>query len=106
VSDKESKSAVQVHIQMRDCKTWYLSVMFCHITQNWRGRPLLSREVVVNLIGHTTTVEGLKIQAKLDDNLYEAGIKVSDQELAEVTIERDAFHGEWNYKIMPRTPCN
>lgn len=80
--------------------------MFCHITQNWRGRPLLSREVVVNLIGNTTTVEGLKIQAKLDENLYEAGIKVSDQELAEVTIERDAFHGEWNYKIMPRTPCN
>jgi len=80
--------------------------MFCHITQNWRGRPLLSREVVVNLIGNTTTVEGLKIQAKLDENLYEAGIKVSDQALAEVTIERDAFHGEWNYKIMPRTPCN
>ena len=80
--------------------------MFCHITQNWRGRPLLSREVVVNLIGNTTTVEGLKIQAKLDENLYEAGIKVSDQELAEVTIERDAFHGEWNYKIMSRTPCN
>jgi hypothetical protein len=68
--------------------------MFCHITQNWRGRPLLSREVIVNLIGNTTTVEGLKIQAKLDENLYEAGIKVSDQELAEVTIERDAFHGE------------
>jgi len=80
--------------------------MFCHITQNWRGRPLLSREVVVNLIGNTTTAEGLKIQAKLDENLYEAGIKVSDQELAEVTIERDTFHGEWNYKIMPRTPCN
>jgi hypothetical protein len=80
--------------------------MFCHITQNWRGRPWLSREVVVNLIGNTTTVEGLKIQAKLDENLYEAGIKVSDQALAEVTIERDAFHGEWNYKIMPRTPCN
>jgi hypothetical protein len=78
--------------------------MFCRITQNWRGRPLLSREVVVNLIGNTTTVEGLKIQAKLDENLYEAGIKVSDQELAEVTIERDAFHGEWNYKIRPRTP--
>ena len=77
--------------------------MFCHITQNWRGRPLLSREVVVNLIGNTTTATGLRIRAELDENSYEAGIKVSDQELAELALERDEFHGEWNYKLTPRT---
>ena len=76
--------------------------MFCYITQNWRGRPLLSREVVVNLIGNTTTAGGLKIHAALDENTYQPGIKVSDQELAELAIEREDFHGEWNYKIMPR----
>jgi len=80
--------------------------MFCHITQNWRGRPLVSREVVVNLIGNTTTAEGLRIQAQLDDNTYAAGIKVSDQELAELAIERDEFHGEWNYRLKPRNQGN
>ena len=80
--------------------------MFCHITQNWRGRPLVSREVVVNLIGNTTTAEGLRIQAQLDDNTYAAGIKVSDQELAELAIERDEFHGEWNYRLKPRSQDN
>ncbi|MCD2453478.1 ISAzo13 family transposase [Methylicorpusculum oleiharenae] len=76
--------------------------MFCHITQNWRGRPLLSREVVVNLIGNTTTAEGLRIRAELDENTYVVGIKISDQELNKVAIEREEFHGEWNYKIKPR----
>ena len=76
--------------------------MFCHITNNWRGRPLLSREVVVNLIGSTTTESGLRIQSRLDENIYPAGIKVSDQELAELAIERDPFHGEWNYRFRPR----
>ena len=75
--------------------------MFCHITQNWRGRPLVSREVVVNLIGDTTTTEGLRIQAQLDDRDYPAGVKVSDQQLATLVIERDAFHGEWNYRLKP-----
>jgi len=76
--------------------------MFCHITNNWRGRPLVSREVVVNLIGSTTTDTGLHIRSQLDENAYEAGIKVSDEELAELTIERDQFHGEWNYRFCPR----
>lgn len=76
--------------------------MFCYITQNWRGRPLLSREVIVNLIGNTTTAGGLTIHAELDENTYQPGIKVSDQELAELAIEREEFHGEWNYKIKPR----
>lgn len=76
--------------------------MFCHITQNWRGRPLVSREVVVNLIGNTTTIEGLRIQAQLDDRDYPAGVKVSDQELVKLALERDEFHGEWNYRLKPR----
>ena len=78
--------------------------MFCHITANWRGRPLISREVVVNLIGSTTTREGLRIKAKLDENTYMPGIKVSDEELAALAIERDEFHGEWNYRLRPRDP--
>ena len=76
--------------------------MFCHITNNWRGRPLLSRQVVVNLIGSVTTAEGLRVKAALDENVYEAGIKVTDAELAAVAIERDKFHGEWNYRISPK----
>ena len=73
--------------------------MFCHITANWRGRPLISREVVVNLIGSTTT---LHIKAVLDENTYAPGIKVSDEELATLVIEPDEFHGEWNYRLRPR----
>jgi hypothetical protein len=75
--------------------------MFCHITQNWRGRPLRSRAIVVNLIGHTTTRAGLRIEAQLDPAAYKRGIKVSDEELAAINLERDTFHGEWNYTIAP-----
>ena len=77
--------------------------MFCHITANWRGRPLVSRQVVVNLIGGTTARTGLRIKAALDENVYLPGIKVSDEEMAALAIERDPFHGEWNYRLMPRT---
>jgi len=77
--------------------------MFCHITKNWRGKPLVSRAVVVNLIGNTKTKAGLHIQAQLDTNSYKTGIKVSDEELATVRLERDAFHGEWNYTITPKS---
>ncbi|MEA3643167.1 MAG: ISAzo13 family transposase [Lamprobacter sp.] len=80
--------------------------MVCHITQNWRGRPLLSREVVVNLIGQTTTAKGLRIHAELDETDYPAGIKVSDKMLAELALERDDFHGEWNYRLKPRDPSS
>jgi hypothetical protein len=76
--------------------------MFCHITENWRGKPLVSRAVVVNLIGSTKTKAGLHIQAELDSNSYPAGIKVTDEELAAVKIKRHSFHGEWNYTITPR----
>ena len=73
--------------------------MFCHITRNWRGRPLVSRAVVVNLIGNTRTDAGLTIQAELDEKKYPIGIKVTDEELAEVRIKENKFHGEWNYTI-------
>jgi len=78
--------------------------LFCHITQNWRGRPLVSHEVIVNLIGATTTTMGLKVQAQLDEAKYPTGIKVSDEELGQVRIKPDKFHGEWNYSIFPN-PC-
>jgi transposase len=80
--------------------------MFCHITNNWRGRPLVSREVIVNLIGSTTTEAGLHIRSQLDENAYEAGLKVSDEEIAALAIERDEFHGEWNYRLRPRDTLN
>jgi hypothetical protein len=76
--------------------------MFCHITGNWRGKPLVSHEVIVNLIANTTTKTGLTIQAELDKNSYPTGIKVSDEELAQVCMEKAEFHGEWNYRISPR----
>ena len=76
--------------------------MFCHITENWRGRPLVSREAVVNLIGHTTTTEGLMIRSGLDENSYPTGQLVSEEEMEGLHLKRDKFHGEWNYKLTPR----
>lgn len=75
--------------------------MFCHITQNWRGRPLVSHEVIVNLIGRTTTAKGLKVRAELDPATYETGRKVSQEEFADLNLTRHAFHGEWNYTLTP-----
>jgi hypothetical protein len=76
--------------------------MFCHITENWRGKPLVSRAVIVNLIGNTKTRTGLTIKAELDERLYPTGLKISDEALAAVRIKRDKFHGDWNYTILPR----
>jgi len=76
--------------------------MFCSITKNWRGKPLRSRAVVVNLIGNTTTKAGLRIEAELDTNAYKLGIRVPNEELAGVRLEKAAFHGEWNYTIAPK----
>jgi hypothetical protein len=76
--------------------------MFCHITENWRGRPLVSREVVVNLIGSTTTKTGLEIKAELDGGSYPTGREVTDQQMEGLSIKREKFHGEWNYTIRPR----
>jgi hypothetical protein len=75
--------------------------MFCYISQNWRGKPLSSREILVNLIRHTTTNTGLSITAHLDEQVYTKGRTITDEELAAVNIERAQFHGEWNYLISP-----
>jgi hypothetical protein len=80
--------------------------MFSHISMNWRGQPLTSHEVIVNLIANTTTEKGLKIHAELDTGCYPTGIKVTDQELQDVALEPAVFHGEWNYTITPRTIQN
>jgi hypothetical protein len=76
--------------------------MFCHITQNWRGRPLTDRLAIVELIGATTTKAGLKVECALDTRTYEKGIKISDAEMEMLNIEGDDFHPEWNYTIKPR----
>lgn len=75
--------------------------MFSHISMNWRGKPLYSHEVIVNLIASTTTRKGLKIEVELDTSTYPIGIKITDDELDEVQIQREEFHGEWNYTILP-----
>jgi hypothetical protein len=77
--------------------------LFCHITQNWRGRPLTSRLAIVELIAATTTKTGLKVHCELDTKAYAKGIKVSDAEMATLNIKGNAFHPEWNYTISPHS---
>lgn len=76
--------------------------LFAHITMNWRGRPLVSHEVVVNLISATSTRSGLKVKAKLDTSAYPLKVKVTDEEFNSMNLKRHKFHGEWNYTISPR----
>jgi len=76
--------------------------MFSYISQNWRGRPLVSIETIVNLIGATKTKKGLKIQTSVDVNEYTKGIKITDQEIKTLALEREEFHGEWNYTLHPK----
>lgn len=78
--------------------------LFAFISQNWRGKPLISHEVIVQLIGATTTAGGLDVQCRLDESCYPKGIKISDAEMSAINIARDPFHGEWNYTISPH-PC-
>src|SRR3954468_12579427 len=78
--------------------------LFCHITQTWRGKPLVSREAVVELIASTTTRTGLTVRCELDTRDYPKGIKVSDAEMMTLNIKGDTFHPEWNYTISPRRP--
>lgn len=77
--------------------------LFSYISQNWRGKPLVSHEVIVNLIASTTTRTGLTVKCVLDTKKYPKGIKISDEELHQVNIIRDEFHGEWNYSILPQS---
>ena len=76
--------------------------LFSFISKNWRGQPLTSLKVIVSLIAGTTTKKGLKVHAEINDRTYPAGIKVGDAEMARINLQRDGFHGEWNYEILPR----
>jgi hypothetical protein len=76
--------------------------MFCPITEDWRGRPLVGREVVVNLIGPTTTETGLSVRSALDERSYPTGREVADEQMEGLSIRWDKFHGEWNSTIRPR----
>lgn len=78
--------------------------LFSFITGNWRGKPLVSHQVIVQLIAATTTKAGLTVRCELDPNIYPAGVKVPDEELKTVKILRHEFHGEWNYTITPSGP--
>ena len=77
--------------------------LFSYISQNWRGKPLISHEVIVNLIAQTTTRTGLKVRCELDQNSYPKGIKISDKQMKELELDRHEFHGDWNYTIRPRS---
>ena len=75
--------------------------LFSFITQNWRGQPLVSDAVILSLIAATTTATGLTVESYLDTNTYPTKLKVSDDEMATIRLQPDAFHGEWNYTILP-----
>jgi len=74
-------------------------------SKNWRGKPLLTHAVIINLISATKTEKGLEVSCMLDKNNYPIGIKVSDEEYAKINILRDEFHGDWNYTIKPNIKC-
>ena len=77
--------------------------LFCHITENWRGRPLRTFETVVDLIGHTRTTAGLRVKAKLDKRRYPTGQVVTRAEMRDLALHPHAFHGDWNYELRPRS---
>lgn len=76
--------------------------LFCHITQNWRAKPLRTFETIVELIGSTRTAKGLRVKAKLDKRTYKKAVVVTKQQMEALALHRDAFHGEWNYELHPR----
>ena len=77
--------------------------LFCHITENWRGRPLTDHETIVQLIGSVRTASGLTVKAKLDTRTYPLGVKVPNADMDNLLLTRAEFHGDWNYTIHPRT---
>jgi Rhodopirellula transposase DDE domain len=80
--------------------------MFCHVTQNWRAKPLIDYLTIVALISSTGTQQGLVIRADIDPTMYETGKIVSDAQLDAINIERCAFHGDWNYSLKPASLCS
>jgi transposase len=102
LADEEQLAITVVHYPPATSKwTTIEHRLFSFISINWRAKPLTSLEVVLELISHTTTKEGLAVTACKDSNTYQTGIKVSDAELAALNLSRDPFHGEWNYTIKP-----
>ena len=77
--------------------------LFCHITENWRGRPLADLDTIVQLIGSTRTRTGLRVKAGLDTHLYEKGLVIPDADIEALQLHPHKFHGEWNYSFTPRT---
>ena len=107
LADQTRLSITVAHLPPGTSK-WYRIEhrLFAFITQNWRGKPLVTHQVIVQLIGNTTTKTGLTVQCRLDENDYEKGVRVSDAEMAALNITPSNFHGEWNYTIAPRRrPC-
>jgi len=76
--------------------------LFCHITQNWRGKPLRTFETIIDLIGATRTATGLRVRAKLDPRKYETGVEITKAQMRDLALQPDDFHGEWNYEMQPR----
>ena len=76
--------------------------LFCHITHNWRGKPLRTFETIVDLIGNTRTDAGLRVNAELDTRKYPKGVTATDAEMKALSLHRDEFHGDWNYELHPR----
>ena len=76
--------------------------LFCHITQNWRGKPLRTFETIVDLIGNTRTAAGLRVKAKLDKRKYPTGVAISKAQMKTLSLHRNEFHGDWNYELHPR----
>ncbi len=76
--------------------------LFCHITANWRGTPLTTYETIVDRIGNTRTEAGLQVQAELDSGQYPTGVTVTKSEMDAIALVPDEFHGDWNYKLVPR----
>ena len=92
----------RVALSARDVEVEQRAPAFCHITQNWRGRPLVDHETVVQLIGSVRTRTGLTVKARLDRRPYPAGVKVPDADMDRLRLTPAAFHGDWNYTIHPR----
>jgi len=78
--------------------------LFSFITKNWRGQPLESLATIVSLIGATTAQAGLRVRAEIDEGEYPKGVKITDAQMAQISLVPDKFHGDWNYTIKPRTP--
>ena len=102
----ETGLVIHVHHYPPGTSKWNKIEHFCHITQNWRGRPLTDRLAVVELIGATTTKAGLRVESALDTRTYHKGIKVGRAEMNRLDITGDPFHPEWNYTIRPRLPTS